>query len=124
MPVTQRSAKPVCVLIASLGVALLLSGCGRRGPLEPPPGSRQPAAQAQGGSTFAGSPTFRPGRETSTTANTSEEAPATPQVPQPGASNLPAVQTVNPGGTEARSGPRSQRQSAPPRTPFILDPLL
>jgi len=45
VPATARQRKSRHLAIAALCAALALAGCGRKGPLEPPPGS--PAAQRE-----------------------------------------------------------------------------
>ncbi len=129
--VNQRPIRSASLVVIGLALAVALSACGRRGPLEPPPGApTQPRAQAsdpQNASTFAGTSTFRPARETETTANTAPEAPETPQAQTllPGQVATPVgPQTISAGSAGLRTTPRNVRRSPPPTTPFILDPLL
>jgi predicted small lipoprotein YifL len=129
-PVIARSPLRAPLLIAlSLAMASGLGACGRRGPLEPPQGATAraaPAADPRGQSTFAGATTFRPERETETTANTRPDTPPTPALPQTQAPELPVgtgPQTIGAGAAGLRA-PSVPRRSAPPETPFVLDPLL
>lgn len=154
--VSPSLARTTGLIVIGLICATALGACGRRGPLEPPPGapdarratadspfSRSPARAAQAeaapeqaapaASTFAGSPTFRPVRETETSGperNAPDGAPPVPMDPvqaltTPGA-NLPGASTVTSAqsGLSARPQQRGQRYSPPPDRPFILDPLL
>ncbi len=117
------------LLVTVLACALLASACGRRGPLEPPPGAedKRRAATAENSSTFGGSPTFRPARETETSQNADLGVPSTPsmQPSLPGTTVAPVgPQTISAGAAGLRSTSRNLRRSPPPTTPFILDPLL
>jgi predicted small lipoprotein YifL len=118
--VTSRSIKTTALVALGLAAAIGLGACGRRGPLEPPPGTADRAAPSrQTNSTFAGATTFQPGRMTETTANTSGNmAGNTPQA---------SADTALPGGSQVvrqSSARRQERRSPPPNQPFILDPLL
>lgn len=108
--------KTVTLLALGLTSALVLGACGRRGPLEPPPGTTDRATPSrQDNSTFAGATTFQPSRMTETTSNTPASAPQT------------AADTALPGGSQVvRQGNtrRPERRSPPPNQPFFLDPLL
>lgn len=125
---TWRSRKTAVLLLACL--AATIAGCGRRGPLEPPPNAPAAAAQAQPAApTFGGGTTFRPARQTETdVADVSD--PAAPPMPQmqPGAGQDAAVpvgsQTISAGSAGLRTTPRDLRRSGAPQTPFLLDPLL
>jgi predicted small lipoprotein YifL len=128
---TPHRRLPNAALIAALLVgASLLPACGRRGPLEPPPGTSgraaPTAAETQANSSFAGSPRIQPMRQTETTANTADpDAPQAPpqaaeMVAGPGAVNAASTPTISRSGGAARGA----RRSPPPTTPFILDPLL
>jgi predicted small lipoprotein YifL len=95
-----RLAPLLCIVIA----ASLLSGCGRRGPLEPPPGA--PASNAP----LTGVPE-------DPDAKVATGSPGANAVPTPGASDLPSGSN------------RSEKKAstvAPPKSssPFFLDPLL
>jgi predicted small lipoprotein YifL len=108
--------KTVTILAICIASALILGACGRRGALEPPPGTADRATPPrQSNSTFAGATTFQPERMTETTSNTPASAPQT------------AAETALPGGSQVvRQGNtrRQERRSPPPNQPFILDPLL
>lgn len=87
------------VAIASLSIAVALGGCGRRGPLEPPPGSVLPPRTA---------------------------AAVIDPAPQPNAAVRGSL-IRDTTGQEGLSREQVAAPVAPvavPRTPFILDPLL
>jgi predicted small lipoprotein YifL len=44
----NRSARPVLTLSCAIALALMLAGCGLKGPLEKPPAEAAPAAQLEG----------------------------------------------------------------------------
>jgi predicted small lipoprotein YifL len=92
----RRTLLPAVALVAA--VALALASCGRRGPLEPPPGA--PASNAP----LTGTPG-------------DYEAPANP-------GELAGQNTAASSGAEAP--PPGTAKKAPPRPPrpFVLDPLL
>ncbi|MGL4441259.1 MAG: lipoprotein [Bosea sp. (in: a-proteobacteria)] len=132
-PVKQRQHRPAGLVVVSLALAVLVCACGRRGPLEAPPGTPRSTAltsqEAAGRSTAGGSPTFRPARETDTgqPGFVSGEAPSVPviqqvQVPNTNPQNEPTVNSAAAAGLRTPGG--GARRSPPPRTPFILDPLL
>ncbi len=120
------------MIVAGLVLAVLLSACGRRGALEPPPGTAQgPAMSAEemaGRSTSGGSPTFRPARETDTgqPGFVNGEAPPSDilqrQIPNTNPQGEPSVNSAAAAGL--RTPGQGARRSPPPKTPFILDPLL
>lgn len=119
----------VRLLVAVLACALLTTACGRRGPLEPPPGTQDKVRTSDNNaSTLGGSPTFRPARETETSQNTTDlGVPATPNMqPSLPGSNVAPVgpQVISAGAAGLRTTSRDLRRSPPPTTPFILDPLL
>jgi predicted small lipoprotein YifL len=114
-----------------LGLTLLAAGCGRRGPLEPPPGAAlaaPPAAAAE-----PGAPADRRLRRGS--PSRSVEASPTTLATRPGAlvetgpgdeaddgdEEEPAL-TVNPQPTPTAR--KRTRAYGVPKEPFILDPLL
>jgi predicted small lipoprotein YifL len=126
--VSARPTATYALIVAVLACAAMLPACGRRGPLEPPPGTAdrraQTAQDTAASSSFAGSTSMRPTRQTETTDNTLDpDLPATPDQPADIISGpitgAPATTTTT------RSGAvRGGRRSPPPNTPFILDPLL
>ena len=102
---------PLLVCLAASVLALGLSGCGRRGPLEAPPDAAAPAAARQ------------------VAARPVPASPAT--LPQQGTLDTPddetdeqeVVQNVVP--TPAAPGSRKRNRGfTVPKEPFILDPLL
>jgi predicted small lipoprotein YifL len=124
-----RPLRTFAGLVLLLAAAASASGCGRRGPLEPPPGAQQ--RQAEAGSDFAAGASFAPPRRTDVelTEGAADGVPPTPVIDSPGAA---AFGTAVPGQPQAisgssaglGSGQRNARRSPPPRVPFILDPLL
>ncbi len=93
----RRTLPNVPAIVFVAAIALSLASCGRRGPLEPPPGAAVSSAPLTG----------TPG---------DYEAPANP-------GELAGQNTATSSGAEAR---RRRRKQAPPRArkPFLLDPLL
>lgn len=133
LPVKQRLVSHASLLAIGFALAVTLSACGRRGALEPPPGTSQAPAMTQqelaGRSTSGGSATFRPARETDTGQQgfVTGEAPPAPvlmqqQMPNTNPQGEPTVNSAAAAGL--RTPGRGPRRSPPPKTPFILDPLL
>ena len=87
---------PAIVFVAA--IALSLTSCGRRGPLEPPPGAAPSNAPLTG----------TPG---------DYEAPANP-------GELAGQNTATSGGAEAPAQAGAKQTPPPARKPFVLDPLL
>jgi predicted small lipoprotein YifL len=131
-PVKQRPFGSASLVATGLVLAVLLSACGRRGPLEPPPGTSASPGMTQqdlaGRSTSGGSPSFRPARETDTgqIGVVSGAEPPIPviqqQVLNTNPQSLPNVNSA--AGAGLQTPGRGARRSPPPKTPFILDPLL
>jgi predicted small lipoprotein YifL len=126
------AAKPAALALSVLLVASLGAGCGRRGALEPPPGTPNAAraqVQASPSTDFGSGASFRPDRRTDVGDVARDPlAPVTPQM-VPGQAqqiqNLPVgPQTVSAGSAGLRTTPRDLRRSPPPNRGFILDPLL
>jgi predicted small lipoprotein YifL len=131
-PGAFASPKPAALALSVLLVAALGAGCGRRGALEPPPGTQgaaPAAAQTSAATGFGSGASFRSDRRTDVgEAPRDPLAPATPQM-APGQAqqiqNLPVgPQTVSAGSAGLRTTPRDLRRSPPPARGFILDPLL
>lgn len=130
-----RPLRTFAGLVLLIAAAASTSGCGRRGPLEPPPGaqtaSQAQQRQAEASSGFAAGASFAPPRRTDVelTEGAADGVPPTPVIDSPGAT---AFGTAVPGQPQAisgssaglGSGQRNARRSPPPRVPFILDPLL
>lgn len=106
----------VLTLLAATGLALAVSGCGRRGALEAP----QAAAPQRTAAGTPASPRQLPGSVGLGGGSTSPEADAV----QAG-DELPAS-AVPPAGTEApiETSRGAKRGFRIPKDPFILDPLL
>lgn len=120
----------------ALSLAASLSACGRRGPLEPPPGeaavSTKRAAQAQNSvetppprqnSFFSPSVTPEPVPADDIDPN---NLPINPQLGVGGAVTTPTRQPANanrPGITPVGGGSKAKR-ILPPQNGFVLDPLL
>ena len=131
---TTRPSKITSLVVLGLSCTLLVSGCGRRGALEPPPGTdaRSQASQTQArASGFGASPAFRPARETDVERDARPNSgPDTPIMPQTQDISLSSgvqtgPQTISAGSAGLRSTTgQGGRRSPPPTTPFILDPLL
>ncbi len=138
---TTRPSKIACLVLLGLSCAVIVSGCGRRGALEPPPGSdarsqtrqtstSQTSDSQTGASGFGASPAFRPARETEIERVTRPGAgPDTPVMPQAqdisqSSSVQTGPQTISAGSAGLRTTGQGARRSPPPTTPFILDPLL
>jgi predicted small lipoprotein YifL len=132
--VTTRPSKIACLVLLGLSCAVLVSGCGRRGALEPPPGTdaRNQASQPQASTSgFGASPAFRPARETEVERegrpNAGPDIPVMPQTQDISQSSgvQTGPQTISAGSAGLRTTTgQGGRRSPPPTTPFILDPLL
>jgi predicted small lipoprotein YifL len=92
----RRTLPILPAIVFAAAIALSLASCGRRGPLEPPPGAAVSSAPVTG----------TPG---------DYEAPANP-------GELAGQNTATSSGTEAPSA--GKHPPPPARKPFVLDPLL
>jgi predicted small lipoprotein YifL len=113
MPFETLSAGrgPLFVCLAASVLALGLAGCGRRGPLEPPPDAAAAPARQVAARPVPASPATLPQQGTLDTPD--DETDEQEQV----------VQNVVP--TPAAPGSRKRsRGYTIPKEPFILDPLL
>ena len=130
------SAARLFFLLISLALATSLSACGRRGPLEPPPGeaavSTRKAAQAQNsvetppprGNTFF-NPSVTPEAVPPDDIDPGNQ-PINPQLGVGGAISTPtrvSPRASAPGIAPVGGGSKAKR-ILPPQNGFILDPLL
>ncbi len=109
----------VLTLLAAIGLALTVSGCGRRGALEAPQAAApQASAQPQGGS--------RAGARQLPGSVGLGGGTAGPEVDAVQAGDELALSAVPPAGTEApvETSRGAKRGFRIPKDPFILDPLL
>jgi len=125
IPVPKFRSLPV-VLVLALAAAGL-AGCGKKGPLEPPPGSVQAGKEAKNapvkGNTF-----FGPAVEPEQVPIDETEPGRQPLNPQLGVGGTitsapPSNKPFKPGIAPVGGGSRAKR-ILPPDKPFILDPLL
>jgi predicted small lipoprotein YifL len=108
-------ALPLRATALLLCVAALLAGCGRRGPLEPPPeAGAKPAAQGSSAATARSQ-----GRPPATTLATQSGA-AVQDTPDDETASEDLLSSVNPSPNPTRR----TRPYAVPKEPFLLDPLL
>jgi predicted small lipoprotein YifL len=128
----MKRTLPTLVLVTLAAASLTLAGCGRRGPLEPPPGApdARRAEAAQGGQAVnqpAANTGFGPqiNPEADPANQVPDGLPPRPATPETIRLDAPGIQGAPPqlAGRPAPTGP-DVRRSPPPRTPFILDPLL
>ncbi len=130
MPAGPSAMPPTRVLTSILAaalVALALSGCGRRGALEPPPGAavKTPRTVAQGSSATKGTTTTAGPRSLPESTGLGGGTPEPDPLAVRDGDELPAS-ALAPGGTEApvETSRGAKRGYRIPKDPFILDPLL
>jgi len=120
MPLRLRSL----TTLAALGlVALAASGCGRRGGLEPPPGSAAPTRPVAGGSSTLGAPASPRALPQSVGLG---GGTATPDPDAVRAGDELDAAAVASGGTESPilTTRGAKRGYVVPKQPFFLDPIL
>jgi predicted small lipoprotein YifL len=115
------------MLVSLVAAAVTLGGCGRRGPLEAPPGApdARPASTSQSEQTRNPAFATHTGLSPTPTGEMPDGLPPAPASVSAIRLDAPGMQGAPPqiAGRPAVTGP-NERRSPPPRTPFILDPLL
>lgn len=122
---TPNLGRALLVSSAALLVACVLSGCGRRGPLEPPEAAASSApAQASGpaDSRLRRSRTTTGQSTPPSSALTTRPAAVVEDTPEDDADENETIQSVVP--TPNPTPRKRNRTYVVPKEPFVLDPLL